>query len=157
MSVVIIDGRVRVTSCTAIANIAAPTVAELNAGTALQGYITPDGLDIAMDTGGVDTSNLGSTFTTMRAGRRKPAITATMHHDSPTDTPYNLFVYRATGFLVVRRGVDATTAWTIGDKVEVYPYEAGEATQEKPEPDGTWDFTSPLFVTSDPNTRAVVA
>lgn len=157
MSVVIIDGRVRVTWASAISNIAAPTTAELNAGTALESLITPDGLDIGMDTGSVDVSNLKSTFTTMRAGRRKPSISLKCHHDSPTDTAYNLLTYRATGYLVVRRGVDATTAWTAADKVEVYPVEAGEAIQEKPQPDGTWDFTSPLYVTADPNTRAVVA
>lgn len=157
MAVVIMDGRVRVTWATSIASVAAPTVAELNAGTALQSYITPDGLDIGMDTGGVDTSNVASTFTTQKAGRKKPTISVTMHHDSPTDTPYNLVPYRTTGFLVVRRGVDSTTAWTVADKVEVYPVESGEAVQVKPSVDSTWDFTSPMFVTSDPNTRAVVA
>lgn len=157
MSVVIIDGRVRVSWLTACANTSGPTVAELNAGTALQGFITPDGLNIGMETGGVNTSNLGSTFTTMRAGRKVPSITVKMHHDSPTDSPYNLVPYRANGFLAIRRGVDATTAWATSDKVEIYPVESGEAQQEPPQPDGTWDFTSPMFVTSDPVTRAVVA
>lgn len=157
MTTVIIDGRVRVTWCSAIANTAAPTTAELNAGTALEGFITPDGLDIGMDTGGVDNSNLGSTFTTMKAGRKKPSVSIKFHHDSPTDTPYNLFTYRTNGYLVVRRGVDRTTAWASGDKVETYPLEAGETSQEKPTPDSTWDFTAPFFVTADPVTRAVVA
>jgi len=157
MTVVIIDGRVKVTWATAIANVAAPTVAELNAGTALQGYITPDGLDITPSTGKVDISNLGSKYTTNRAGRRAFDVTIKFHHDSPTDTPYNLFPYNTDGFLIVRRGVDATTAWGSGDKVEVYPINTGEAMQEKPAPDGTWDFSSPMFVSNDPNTRAVVA
>lgn len=157
MAPVIIDGRVRATFCSAVSNIAAPTTTELNAGTALEGFITPDGLDISFDTGGVDTSNVGSTYTTMRAGRRKPSVSIKFHHDSPTDTPFNLLPYRTTGYLVVRRGVDKTTAWASGDKVEVYPIETGEANQEKPAPDSTWDFTVPVFVTADPNTRAVVA
>lgn len=157
MSVVIIDGRVRVTFATAIANVAAPTVAELNAGTALEGLIVPDGLDIGITTNSVDTSNLGSTFTTNRAGRKVPSITVGFHHDSPTDTAWNLLPYRTTGFLVVRRGIDRTTAWTIGDKVGVYPVEAGEPNEVKPGPDSTWDFSVMLFVTSDPNQRAVVA
>lgn len=157
MSVVIIDGRVRVTFATSISNVAAPTVAELNAGTNITSYITPDGLDIGMETGGVDTSNLASTFTTMRAGRKKPGISITFHHDSPTDTPYNLFPYRTTGYIIVRRGVDTTTANATSDKCEVYPVESGEATQAKPSVDATWDFTIPFFVMSDPNTRAVVA
>lgn len=157
MATVIIDGMVRVTWCSSIASTAAPTTTELNAGTALETYITPDGLDIGMDTGGVDNSNLGSTFTTMKAGRKKPSIMIAFHHESGTDVPYNLLTYRAAGYLVVRRGVDRTTAWAVADKVEVYPVEAGEAVQTKPAPDSNWDFSSPLFVTADPQTRAVVA
>ncbi len=157
MAVVIIDGRVKVTFCTAIANIAAPTTTELNAGTALEQFITPDGLDISSSTGKVDVSNLRSTFTTNKAGRRAFDISVKFHHDSPTDTPYNLFPYNTDGYLVVRRGTDATTAWASTNKVEVYPVNSGEAMQEKPAPDGTWDFTIPFMVSSDPNTRAVVA
>lgn len=157
MSVVIIDGRVKVTWCTSVASVAAPTVAEANAGTALQGFITPDGLDIAVATGKVNTSNLGSKTTTSRAGRKDFDVSIKFHHDSPTDTPYNLFPYRTNGFLLVRRGTDATTAWASSDKVEVYPLECGEPNQEKPAPDGTWDFTVPFYLTADENTRAVVA
>jgi hypothetical protein len=148
---------VRVTFATAVANIAAPTVAELNAGTALEGFITPDGLNIGMNTGKVNTSNLGSTYTTNFPGRREPDITLTVHHDGTTDTAYNLMVYKAVGFLVCRYGVLKTTAWTIADKVKVYPVAFGEAPEVPPAPDGTWDFTVPVFVTSEPNTRAVVA
>ncbi|MDP9145663.1 MAG: hypothetical protein M3N43_13405 [Actinomycetota bacterium] len=157
MAVVIIDGRVRVTWCTAISSIAAPTTTELNNGTLIQGYITPDGLDISASTGKVDVSNLGSTYTTTKAGRRGFDISIKFHHESGTDVPYNLFPYNTDGYIVVRRGTLATTAWASTDKVEVYPINTGEAQQEKPAVDGTWDFTSPMFVSTDPNTRAVVA
>lgn len=157
MAPVIIDGRVRASWVTAIANINAPTVAELNAGTALEGYITPDGLDISASTGGVDVSNLGSTFTTMRAGRRSFDISIKFHHDGASDVAFNLLPYRTNGYLVVRRGIDKTTAWTAAQKVEVYPLESGEPTELPPAPDGTWDFTSPFYLTSDPQTRATVA
>lgn len=157
MSVVVIDGRVKVAWCTAIASIAAPTTAELNAGTALQTLIRPDGLEVTPATGAVDSSNLGSKFTTEKAGRRKFAVQIGFHHDSPTDTAYNLFVYGASGYIVIRRGTDATTAWASSDKVEVYPVECGEAMQEKPAVDTNWDFTTPFFLNADPNTRAVVA
>lgn len=164
MSVVIIDGRVRVTWMTACANILAPTVAELNAGTALQSYITPDGLDIQFETGKVDVGNVASTYTLERVGRRKPAIKLTMHHDSPTDTPWTLLVYRAVGYLAVRTGIDTTTAWTIGQggggstgSVQVFPVEAGQDSPVNPAPDSTWDFTTDLTVYLDPSPRSVVA
>jgi hypothetical protein len=164
MSVVIMDGRIRVYWLTACANIAAPTTTELNAGTDLTGYITPDGLDIGMDTGRVDVGNVGSTFTLERMGRKKPAITLTLHHDSPTDTPWATLIYRATGFLSVRKGIDKATAWATGQGgggsvgiLQMFPVECGEYTEMKPAPDTSWDFTVPLGVYLDPNTRAVVA
>lgn len=157
MAVVIIDGRVRVTWATAISNLAAPTTTELNAGTALQSYITPDGLNIAASTNGVDVSNLGSTFTTMRAGRRAFDISVVFHHDGTSDVAFNLFPYRTNGFIVVRRGVDVTTAYASTQKVECYPLECGECTETPPQPDGTWDFTVPFFLTTDPQTRSVIA
>jgi len=167
MAVVIMDGRVRVAWLTACANIAAPTVAELNAGTNIGPYITPDGLDISVDTGRVDVGNVASTFTLERVGRRKPQVKLTLHHDattSTTDPAWALLVYRATGFLAVRLGVDATTAWTIGHGgggttgvVMVLPVEAGQDNPVKPAPDTSWDFMTDLTVYLDPNFRAVVA
>jgi len=164
MSVVIMDGRVRCVWMTACANIALPTVAELNAGTDLTDYITPDGLDIGMATGKVNVGNVGSTFTLERVGRRSPSIALTLHHNSPTDTPWTLLVYRALGFFAVRKGIDKATAWTIGQgtggstgEVSVYPVECGADAPVKPAPDTSWDFTVDLTIYLDPNTRAVVA
>jgi hypothetical protein len=64
------DGKTRVYWVTTIANIAAPTVAELNAGISLQATLTADGLmGLQPETADVDTSSLASTFnTTSTAG-----------------------------------------------------------------------------------------
>jgi hypothetical protein len=101
MSVVIMDGRVRVYWLTATpANLALPTAAELNAGTNIGVYIRPDGLDISMDTGEVDVGNVTSTFTLLRVGRRKPTVMLGFHHDATTgstDPAWTLLLYRATG------------------------------------------------------------
>jgi hypothetical protein len=157
MAVVPIDGNVRVSWLNACANINLPTAAELNAGTALEGFITPDGLNLSASTGTVDTSNLGSTFTTGRAGRRSYDISLKFHHDSPTDTPFNLLPYRTSGFLAVRRGIAKATAWTASQRVEIYPVETMQESEETPGPDGTWDFTTAMVLTSDAQPRAVVA
>lgn len=167
MSVVIMDGRVRVYWLTACAAIAAPTTTELNAGTDLTSYVRPDGLDIGMDTGKVDVGNVGSTFTLMRVGRRNPTVQLGMHHDSTsstTDPAWSLLVYRATGFLAVRTGIDKATAWTSGQGgggttggLQVIPVEVGEFTPVKPGPDTSWDFDVPVTVYLDPSWRSVVA
>lgn len=167
MSVVIMDGRVRVYWLTACANIALPTTTELNAGTDLTSYITPDGLDISMATGKVDVGNVGSTFNLNRVGRKTPTVSLTCHHDATsgsTDPAWSILTYRALGFLAVRTGVDKTTAWTTGQgaggttgALQMFPVEAGEYSPVKPAPDSSWDFTVDLTVYLDPNTRAVVA
>jgi hypothetical protein len=160
MTAIIIDGRVRASWCNTIANIAAPTVAELNAGTALEGLLTPDGLNISASTNGVDVSNLKSTFTTQRAGRRSYDVSLTFHHDTGVDYGYTVFIYRTTGFLAVRRplggSIDANTAFLSTQGIEIYPLDTGERTEVPPKPDGTYDLTVPFFLMSDPNTRAVI-
>lgn len=167
MAVVIMDGKVRVIWMTACAAIAAPTVAELNAGTDITTYIRPDGLDIGMTTGSVDVGNVGSTFTLTRAGRRVPTITLGCHHDATagsTDPAWTLLVYRTLGFLAIRTGVLTATAFATGQgaggttgEVQVYPAEVAEHTPVKPAPDSSWDFDVPLMVYLDPSTRSVVA
>jgi hypothetical protein len=168
MSVVIMDGKVRVYWLSALpSNIALPTVAELNAGTNFTTYINPDGLDISWTTGKVDVGNVGSTFTLNKVGRRVPDITLTCHHDQTTgstDPAWATLVYQATGVLVVRRGVDTATAWATGQgaggttgQVEVFPVQVSQEMPSKPAPDTSWDFSVPLTVYLDPNTRAVVA
>jgi len=157
MSDLLDDGNTKVTFATSIANIAAPTTTELNAGTALETYITPSGLQIKASTATVDTSSLASTFTTQGVGRRSYAITVEMKRQTPVDTAYNLFPWRTSGYLVVRRTTLATTAWGSGQVVEVYPVSTGEPELAPPAPNEVAKFTSSMMVTSDPNTRAVIA
>lgn len=167
MAVVIMDGRVRVTWLTACANILAPTVGELNAGTNISSYITPDGLDISMGTGKVPVGNVASTFTLMRAGRREPDISLTCHHDATsgtTDPVWNLLVYRTLGFLAVRTGIDSTTANASGQggggttgALEIFPVDVCEYNPVKPAENTAWDFMVPLLVYLDPSMRSVVA
>jgi len=157
MAVVIIDGRVAVDWCTAIATLASPTTSELNAGTRLETFITPDGLTINPTTAPVDVSNLGSKYTWKRAGRVDIAVKIKFHHDGSTDTAWNLFPYRTNGFLAVRRGIDRTTAFASTQQVECYPLESAEPDQIDPAPNTNWDFTIDFFLTGDPVTRAVIA
>lgn len=151
------DGNVRVTWAATIANIAAPTTAELNAGTALESYITPDGLDISSTTAAVPLSALNSTFDTEGAGRRKYDLKITFKRQTPTDTALNLLPYRTSGYLVVRRTVAATTAWTASQKAEVYPVQTGEPSFVKPAANEVAKFETTFFMTSDANTSATVA
>lgn len=156
MADLVSDGKIRVTWFPACANINAPTVAELNAGLRLDTVMTPDGLGVAASTANVDTSSLSSTFDTQRAGRRSFKNSLKIKRQDAADTALSTLVYRATGFLHVRRTVDAATAHAIADKGEVYPSECGQATLTY----GANQIQAmdiELLTTSDASTAAVTA
>lgn len=153
------DGRTRVMWVTSIANIAAPTVAELNAGINLTSLITPDGVvGFEPDTADVDTSALDSTFDTKVAGRA--GFSGTMlrlKKQTGTDTAYNTLVRDAAGYVVIRRDVTASTANTTGDKDEVYPSVLGEVRNLAPEGNSLHKYEVPIKISITPALRATVA
>lgn len=159
MSDVINDGKTRVSWVTTIASIAAPTVAELNAGQDFTTRITPDGLNIPAETADVDNSSLASTFTTNRAGRRSfsPEVTFKRGDSAGDDAPWTTLTYQTLGYLVVRRVLPYTTAYAAGQKVEVYPVECGERNSIPPAPNEVAKFTSQMKLREEPNTAATVA
>jgi hypothetical protein len=156
----ITDGRTKVWLVPSISNPAAPTVAELNAGTALEGIMTPDGLvGLEPDTADVDNSSLNSTFGTVLPGRSQ--FSGTMlrlkKQSATADTVYNLLVRDYASNLVVRRGTLSSTAWATGDKVATYPVMTGETRDLPPEANSVQRYEVPLKVTSSPVLRATVA
>ena len=152
------DGNIKVSWVVSIANKSAPTVAELNAGTGLeQEFLTPDGLEISPETGAIDTSSLGSTFSTSAAGRRGFELNLKVKRKTTGDSAHALFTFRAEGFVVVRRHKLAVSAWATGDKVEVYPVQVGELAYDPPEENSVTKYTMPMFLTAEPDTRATVA
>jgi len=159
MADLISDGKTRVAWLSTVANINAPTVAELNAGADYTKRITPDGLKLDPTTADVDTSSLASKFDTKTVGRVGFDTELTFKRgDNPTDdAPYSTLKYGVSGFLVVRRGVDATTAWTVGQKAEVYPITCGEPANTSPAANEVMKFVSPMKVTDPPATAATVA
>lgn len=161
MSDLLADGNVKATWVVSIANIALPTVAELTAGSivALECLITKDGLDIGGETAAVENTALCSTDDTEEPGRVKRNIKLTCKRkDTPSeDKAWTTLLYKASGYLVVRREVDVDTAYAAAQAVEVYPVRCGEPIMQKPEANSVQKFDVTLFNNSTANTRAVVA
>jgi len=155
---IITDGRTKVWSVPSIANIAAPTTAELNAGTAFEALLTPDGVvGFEPDTADVDNAALNSTFDTKLPGRAGFSGTALrMKKQSGTDTVYNTLIRDYVTNIVIRRGTLASTAWTAADKVEVYPVQCGEVRNMPPEANSVQKYEVPVKITTQPNLRATV-
>jgi hypothetical protein len=156
------DGMIKVSFVPTIASIAAPTAVELNAGTPLEDVLTPDGLTISADTASVDTSKLSSTFTATIVGRSSYTLGIKyVRGTDPKQTALETAMVRgANGYLVVRRDVVASTAWTAAQKVEVYPCQVGDVNPDSPAPNALQTVAIPLMNTSQPRTlsnRATVA
>lgn len=153
------DGRTRVYSVPSIASIAAPTVAELNAGTDLSSLITPDGLaGFSPETADVDNSALNSTFSTTTPGRTSYSGTGLrLKKQTGTDTVYNTLIYGYVTNIVVRRDVTSTTAWAASQAVEVYPVTCGEVQNADPAPNELHKYFVPMKISTQPNLRATTA
>ena len=158
----LLDGNLKVSWVPTINNLAAPTVAELTAGISLEERLTPDGLNISFDTAMIANSALNSTYDTEQVGRSK--VTTTLKYKAgaagATDTVRDTLIFRAVGFLVVRRGVDSATNWTAAQKVEVYPSQCGRPNPDVPAPNSIQTVTVQLGSTGTPrgfDNPAVVA
>ncbi|MBB1154000.1 hypothetical protein H4281_12730 [Amycolatopsis sp. DR6-1] len=153
------DGRNKVSFVPSIANIAAPTAAELTAGTSLECLIMADGLDISTDESAVQASKLCDTVDAEQPGRSKTTIQLTcVRKDVPAeDVAWTLLQRDLTGYLAVRRGVAHDTAFATGDKVEIYPVKFGARRPQKPEANGVEKFMSQGYNTGAPELDAVVA
>ncbi len=153
------DGRTKVFFVPSVTNIASPTATELTAGTRLSDKMTPDGLaGFEPDTADVDTSALNSTFNTVGAGRA--GFSGTMlrlKKQTGIDTVYNTLVRDLAGYVVVRRGITEAIAWTVADKVEVYPVIIGEVRNLPPEANSVQRYEVPIKISDTPNLRATVA
>lgn len=153
------DARTKVWYVPTISNQAAPTTSELNAGTALECLMTPDGLiGFEPSTSEIDNSSLCSDFSTKLPGRSEFSGTMVrLKKQSGSDTVYALLVRDVNGYIVIRRGPLSSGAWASSDKVEVYPTQTGETRNLPPEANGLQKYEVPFSVTASPTIRAVVA
>lgn len=154
------DGNTLIYWVLSIANTAAPTVAELNAGTRVSTYLTRDeGLEIDWDQKMVEGSSIEETFDAMDPGTEGVSLKATWFRNSTADTLFTtVFATRNTaGYWVVRPGVAVDTAWTAGQKAEVYPANMHRAVPVKRTTNTKDKASAAGGITSSPSLNATVA
>lgn len=153
------DGNIKVAWAT-VADKDFPAMSEIAAGDDIECFLTKDGLNITFNENEVDDAALCETFDAVLPGSYGVSIELTMKRETPTasDVPWTtLFNTRGeTGALVVRRGIDADTAWAAGQKVEVYP---GTLGVRRPAPAATNEqarFMVTIFGSEEPALDATV-
>lgn len=157
MADVVTDGKTRLSWLPTCADISAPTVAECDAGVALEMLLTPDGYGIDFGNDEVDVTALGSTFSASLPGRQTLSTELTLKDQGRQEVPWVTFAGRPDGYLVVRRNADRTAAWAAGDLVEVYPVQAGQRRPEAPAANEVSKFMVSMFHTSKPDLNSTVA
>lgn len=151
------DGMIRVDVVTTIADIAAPTVLELDAGDAITQFLSKDGLTTPADQNNVDIATLAETFNAQVPGSFGGAVEMTGLRDNDADTLWDLVTYNLAAYLVVRRGSPTAAAWAAAQKAEVFPVQFHEPVPDQTGGDEVSRFTISAPVTSQPELKATVA
>lgn len=157
MSAYVHEGMTKVTFAPTVTNVAAPTVAQLTAGTDITTFLTKDGLNIALSQNTVDNTSLAETFDAQLVGSWGGSLTLTFKRDASADTAWDLFEHGDVGYIVVRRGVAHAGAFAASDKVEVYPVQSGEPVPNATAANAQATATVTFAVTAQPDLHAVVA
>lgn len=126
MADIVGDGAIRIYWLTsAPSNTSACTTTELNAGTDITSYITPDGWNVVTSEAEVDNSALNSSDDTRLPGRRQDDIEVTFKHQGDGSAPWTTFASKPTGYLVERTSIAGTTAWASSQKYRLFVVQAG--------------------------------
>lgn len=130
-----IDGKMKVVVVPALADPSKPLVTELTAETALDisCYLTSDGWALTTGQDMIDDERLCSPQTFDIPGRKtsdNKTVTVIDNTNTELEDTANkaveTLVEGATGYFVVRRGIDYDADFQAGQKVSVYPFRCGE-------------------------------
>lgn len=137
-----------------VANIQAPTVAELGAGDELTDQIPVDGVEFSPSRNTASQAMLGDAFVAEQVGTWSESCTLTFVRDDEDDVARALFeTYRTEGFLVIARfGTIAAS-----DAVEVYPAQSHVVADLATAENEFSKFQVQLAITSAPAKNAAVA
>ena len=145
------DGNIRVAFCTTLTT-SAPTAAQCTSGTDLSFYLTPDGLNPQVDEQLITDDRLADVQTFENRGRFQYSLDKLRYVINPASAPdnaaYTTLVPGTAGYLVVRWGVDANTAWAAAQKVDIIPVRLGAQLKEPPAANSVLHATQKAFVTN---------
>lgn len=155
MSRTVYEGNTKVHFAPTIANINAPTMVELAAGTDFTPFTTKDGVNTPSTQNMVDSASINETFDAQRVGSWGGPVTLTMFRDDTDESDgWDAITRGLEGFLVIGRF--SPDGIGTGDKVEVYPVEAHQPVTLPSAGNEMQRFTAQFAVTSQPDLDATV-
>jgi hypothetical protein len=161
MADIVVDGQTKVSFVPTIASATlVPTSAELTAGTSLETNLIAAGLEgFDPSNAEIDNTSLASTFDTKLPGRTGFSGTGlVLKKQTGTDTVHTtLKTPNTSGYIVIRDGTPASTAFAAAQKVAVYPVMTGQwAFLGRGEANSVLRYRVPLSITAAPNLDATV-
>lgn len=141
-----------------VADIAAPTVAELTAGIDVTGFVGKDGLKMGATNNKVKNDDITTAFMAELPGSYGNSLSLKCFLDDADDDAWDTFGTRNTeGYLVIRRMIPYPTAFAAAQKVEVYHGATGQPVIGDSAENERVAFTVDLMISEPPQMSAVVA
>lgn len=142
---------------TSVANISAPTAAEIAAATELTGYVIS--VNAASQGNTLPTPSLDSLFETSVPGTVSAQFTADFYRDDAADTAWDTLPRATTGFFVISRfGGSGTDRLPIAaDEVEIWPVTVTSRTMQNMSSNQVMMFSVQCSVPVEPVENATVA
>jgi len=142
-----------------IASIAAPTVAELAAGTEVTGFLTPAGLDTPEDGTDADISSIASARDFSIPATIGGDIQGEFYRDDTADSAWDATARLTITNLVISRfgGTGTDNAIIATDVVEVWPVRVSQRSNARITRGEALRFVATFALSADPDLAAVVA
>lgn len=161
MADIIGDGKERWDIVTSIANTAAPTAAELNAGVRISQWMTKDGATgFVADTADAPTSSKESTFQTAVNGMislNNPRFRLKRQTPVGSDAAFAAMPTDGTAFAVRRNSVAAATTYSTGQPVDVFPVQFSQKAKVDQADNQPELYEVPVKITLQPKFDVAVA
>lgn len=138
-----------------IADLAAPTVEEIEAGVFLSPYITKDGFDPGSKVNTIPTASIDTTFDSVIGGSWGQDLKLTLKLDDQDNLAWETLPRKTVGFFAHRPMGEAALA--AGDIVDLYPVQTLQRERQKSAANAMQIFMSEVAVTSEPKFDVVVA
>ena len=138
---------------------AAPTAAELNAGTFLTDFLTDGGLATPLDGSIVDAADMGAAFNKTASGTfGGQPLTLELFRDDSADTAWTTLARGTTGFIVIARfGLATPGTYAIADVVDIWTIDVVTRNPVDVARNEMQRFTAEMAVTAAPTEDFPVA
>lgn len=155
MARLIADGEVKMQWAPTVADMTAPTAAEITAGDEITSFISS--LETPLEGSAPDASDVSSAFNKTVAGTYGGSVSAEMYRDDTDDDAFAMFPRNTTGYLIIRRFGGSDVDFAAADEVEVWHLRVITRSPSNIDRETVQSFNVQFATLSEPEVEATVA